>query len=937
MAKKRSLLNFLPKSLIRQKINFLANLLSSFKLKSYSRRNNRRAINSPSHILSSLKWTQIVSSLLKRTLNISPEFIRGRVIDINLKIYSQTKVRRWISRFLIALITLFLFLVTYPILATVPPINSVQNQTSNIAQSENLVQQGKTFYDAGQFAQAIKVLQQAADGFKAQGDELRLAMTLSNLSLAYQQLGQWEQAEDAIAQSLNLLQTEPNLDISPEKKQILAQTLEIRGRIQLSRGQAQAALDSWQQTADIYQQMSDEVGVIRSQINRATALQVLGLYLQAQKTLNQVKVSLQKQPDSPLKAQGLQNLGNVLRIVGQIQESRQVLEQSLAVAKASQSPKAIAEVLMALGNTVRTQQDTKAALEFYQQAANISPSASTRIQAQLHQLSLLIEDKQFKSASALRSPIQSQINSLPPSRTAVYARIYLAQSLMKLEDNKNLETAQILATALQQAKELGDKRATSFALGTLGGLYEQSQQSTEALDLTKQALFIAQANDAPELAYQWQWQMGRILKGQGNRSDAIAAYSEAVNNLQALRSDLVAINPDVQFSFREEVEPVYRQLVDLLLRSEPSEENLSQARNTIESLQLAELDNYFREACLAPLEEIDVVDKTAAIIYPIILEDRLEVILSLPGQNLRHYATKVRSLQVENLLEKLGQNIVLPYTSAKEIYPLSQELYSWLIEPAETFLKESKIETLVFVLDGSLRNLPMAVLHDGKQYLVEKYNVALTPGLKLFEPRPLTQRDLKALTAGLTQERFGFAPLEFVKRELTQINLEIPSEVLLDRDFTSTTIDNKFQSSPVPVVHFATHGQFSSQAEKTFILAWDEPINVTELDNLLQARNPRQDPLELLVLSACETAVGDERAALGLAGVAVRAGARSTLASLWLVSDESTSLLMSYFYQELKTGISKAEALRRAQQSLLQGKYQHPYFWAAFVLLGNWL
>jgi CHAT domain-containing protein len=922
MAKKRSLLNFLPKSLIRQKISFLANLLSSFKLKSCTLRNNRRGINSPSHILSPLKWTQICFSPLKRTLNISPELIRGRVIDLSLRTHSQAKVRRWISWFLIALITMFLCLVTSPTLATVPSINSIA--------TESLIQQGKTFYEAGQFDRAIKLLQQAADAFKASGERQQLAVTLSNLSLAYQQLGQWEQAENAIAQSLNLLPTEPT--------QILAQTLQVRGRLQLARGQAQAALDTWQQSADIYAQISDETGIVRSRINQAQALQVLGLYRQAQKTLTEVKPSLQKQPDSALKAEGFRNIGNVLRIVGELKESRQILQESLAVAQALQSQQAIADTLLSLGNTSRTQKEAKAALEFYQQAASVSPSATTRIQAQLHQLNLLLEAKQFKAAKALQTKILPQINNLPPSRTAIQARIYLAQNWMKLKGNKTPEIANFMATTVQKAENLGDKRLKSSTLGTLGKLYEQTQQLSEALNLTEQALFIAQAIDAPELAYQWQWQMGRILNRQGNRQNAIASYTEAINNLQSLRSDLVAINPDVQFSFREEVEPVYRQFVDLLLQAEPNQQDLSQARNTIELLQLAELDNYFREACLAPLEAIDVVDPKAAIIYPIILEDRLEVILSLPGQDLRHYTTKMRSRVIESHLEKLLQTLVLPYTSDKEIHSLSQEVYNWLIQPAEKILTKNAIETLVFVLDGSLRNLPMAALYDGKQYLIEKYNIALTPGLKLFEPKPLTRQQLNALAAGLSEQRFGFAPLQFVKRELAEIQSEIPSEILLDREFTSTTLNNKFQASPSPVVHIATHGQFSSQADNTFILAWDERINVTQLDRLLRARNPNKaEPLELLVLSACETAAGDERAALGLAGVAVRAGARSTLASLWLVSDESTALLMSHFYQELNTGVSKAEALRRAQQALLQGQYRHPYFWAAFVLLGNWL
>jgi CHAT domain-containing protein len=830
----------------------------------------------------------------------------------------------------------------------IPPILALNTsdrlQTSTVNET-TLVQQGKTLYESGQFAQAVEVLQKAADAFKAKGDELQLAMTLSNLALAYQQLGQWQQAQDAIEQSLKLLNSQ-NFDKNPEKKQILAQTLDVRGRLQLALGQAQAALETWQQTASLYGEVGDEVGATRSRINQATALQVLGLYRQAQKTLNLVTQSLQAQPNTALKAEALRSLGNVFRVVGELEKSRQVLEQSLAVAKASRSPLAIAEALISLGNTTRARQERKAALDFYQQAAQTSPNANTRLQVQLHQLSLLLEDGQIEAAREMRSQIQPQIARLSPSRTAIDARIYFAQSLTKLNQQDKAiapaETAQILATAVKQAQNLGDRRSTSAALGNLGKLYENSQQWKDAIALTEQALFLAQTIEAPDLAYQWQWQMGRILKQQGDRTRALAAYTEAVNNLQLLRSDLVAINSDVQFSFREEVEPVYRQLVDLLLQSqetsETNQDNLVLARNTIESLQLAELDNYFREACLAPLEEVDYVDKKAAIIYPIILDDRLEVILSLPGQKLRHYATKISPTAIESLLQKLQQTIVAPYTSEQEIYPLSQQVYNWLIKPAEAELEKSAIATLVFVLDGSFRNIPMAALHDGKQYLIEKYNVALSPGLKLVEPKPLTQRQLKALTAGLTEERFGFGALEFVKLEILEIQAKIPTETLLNRDFTRTTLDNKFQSAPVPVVHIATHGQFSSQADKTFILAWDEPINVTQLDSLLRDRNPnRSDPLELLVLSACETAVGDERAALGLAGVAVRAGARSTLASLWLVGDESTAALMSHFYQELKTGVSKAEALRRAQKVLLQGEFKHPYFWAAFVLLGNWL
>jgi CHAT domain-containing protein len=413
---------------------------------------------------------------------------------------------------------------------------------------------------------------------------------------------------------------------------------------------------------------------------------------------------------------------------------------------------------------------------------------------------------------------------------------------------------------------------------------------------------------------------------------------------------LVAINPDVQFSFREEVEPIYRQLVDLLLQSgdasEPSQQNLIKARSVIESLQLAELDNFFRVACLQgkPVlidQVIDQDDPTAAVIYPIILPDRLEVILKLPKLPLRHYQTTVTQNDVEQTLETLRARLISPVLRKQQEQLLSKQVYDWLIRPAEDALTQSQVKTLVFVLDGSLRNIPMAALYDGQQYLIQNYSIALTPGLQLLAPKSLERgRQLKTLMAGLTEARGGFSALANVALEVEQIESEVPSKVLLNQEFTNLSFQNEIKSLPFPVVHLATHGQFSSKAEETFILTWDGPLNVKELDSLLRVRDQGQkNAIELLVLSACQTATGDKRAALGLAGVAMRAGARSTIASLWSVDDESTAVLMSQFYQELvRTTGSKAEALRQAQLTLLKNpRFQRPRNWAPFVLIGNWL
>jgi CHAT domain-containing protein len=243
----------------------------------------------------------------------------------------------------------------------------------------------------------------------------------------------------------------------------------------------------------------------------------------------------------------------------------------------------------------------------------------------------------------------------------------------------------------------------------------------------------------------------------------------------------------------------------------------------------------------------------------------------------------------------------------------------------------------------------MSVLHDGKQYLVEKYALALTPGLQLLDPKPLTAIQLDAITGGISKVRPDFAPhqnfgdLPKVAEELQTISkIGLTKSSLLNDQFTKQALKQNITASGSPIVHLATHAKFSSKAEDTFILSWDGQINIKELDDLLRDDTfNRKNDIELLVLSACETASGDPRATLGLAGVAVQAGARSTLATLWSVVDESTAQIMGEFYRQLQksdtTKANKAEILRQAQLTLIKDqKFNHPHFWSPFILVGNW-
>jgi CHAT domain-containing protein len=605
-----------------------------------------------------------------------------------------------------------------------------------------------------------------------------------------------------------------------------------------------------------------------------------------------------------------------------------------------------------------------------------------------------------QDAQALQNQILPSLATLTPSRAAIYAQINFANSLMQSAQINNVEP--LLKNALQQSRTLQDRRAETYALGYLGKLYHKQGQLNQATKLTQQALMLAQeqniSGDAREITYLWQSQLGSLLRKQGDIKGAIAAYTAAFNTLQSLRSDLNANNQDVQFDFLQEVKPVYLELADLLLKSNLSDNELSAlivsnptikqekpetkksqkrlefARQVIESLQLAELDNFFQDPCSETANvalQIDNIDANAAVIYPIVLPDRLEVILSVSGKPLQEVVIPISEQEVNETLDRLYDNLdnVSINNSARNILstsnpnpkelkenlqtllPIFGEVYEWLIKPFQAQLDPKQIKSLVFVLNGRLQRVPIAALYDGQNYLIEKYSLALAPSLQLLAPKPLEKKELKVLAAGVSEEMKVqgefFAALVNVPKELDQIKQTFPaSQKLLNQEFTVKTIQKQLKSN-FPVIHLATHGLFSSNPLKNFIITGDgKSISIKELSALL--REPGT-AIELLVLSACETATGDERAVLGLAGMAVRSGARSTLATLWPVGDASTAKFMGEFYQDLKKpGGKQADALKNAQLSLLeslklnppfqelQNLPPHPYYWAPYVLVGNW-
>jgi len=843
------------------------------------------------------------------------------------------------------------------VLAKGAPPQTILTTTS----AKELEAQGKYFYSLSQFKQALDLWQQAAQIYQKSKDYSSQARLLSNIALAHSQLNNWTEGDAEINASLELLNQNSNTT-SKEYISSLAQIYNNQGILQLNQGRTEEAIATWSQAKVNYAESGNELGVIRASINQANAFKQLGFYRRALKTLTEVEKRLIQQPDSVIKATGLRSYGDILRLVGQQKKSREVLEQSQKLTQLLKASLEEIKSLIALGNSYKSA-NPKQAFKLYQQASNICSQelncshTDLPLQINLAQLNLSISSKSWYQASKLIPMLQAEFDNLPNSRSTIDRKINFAHNLVKLKHSstfKRRQTEKIpdlatieqyLTNTLEQAKFLEYKRAQSYILGLQGQIKEESQDWKNARNYTQKALLLGQNLNAPEVIYLWQWQLGRINQALGDRPKAIAHYSRAVELLKSLSQDLAAIDPDVQYSFSTSVEPVYRGLVSLLLEAESGEEisqaNLKGGREVIESLQLAELNNFFREACLDAQEvDIERIDRQAAVIYPIILQDRLEVIVSLPNQPLKHYITNIAQDKLEKTIAQFRHNIVV--RSRRNFYPPAQKLYQILIAPVLQDLTESQIKTLVFVPDGAFRNIPLGALYDGQKFLIEDYSIALTPGLQLLNPKPLEQVQLTTIAAGLTKRRQGFSALDHVNTELKQIGNKINSVTLLNKNFTAEALQDEIKYSNHPIVHIATHGQFSSSLEDTFLLAWDERININELDSILQTRNPNQDQaIELLVLSACETASGDKWAALGLAGIAVRAGARSTLATLWSVNDRATSEMMSDFYHELvDKKLPKAEAVRQAQLSLIHDSnswHKHPFYWAPYVLLGNWL
>ncbi len=838
-------------------------------------------------------------------------------------------------------------------------------QTTDVNQGVN---EGIEQYKRENYTEAIKIWQEI---LYASLNSQEKQIVLENIARAYQKLGQTKKALESWSKVAEYAKND-------ESKVKLGQILTEQAQLYLNLGQPQTAIALLCQSTNektcqlntalaIARNNQDLPGEVAALGTLAEAFRLSGKYDQSIRTL---ETALSLSP-SLYQASLKQSLGNALTARGQLWKIRAESDQEQGIFQSDAfKTNAIADYQQAEIN--------------FRSSLQLTEDPLNKLENLLNLIRLSYYSQKFQLISTEKSEIDLQkalnlLESVPPTATTVYASIDLAtlpdfslpleNPLAQCPSKWQLSVTKrqdILKNALNISKTLNNPRSESFALGALGHFYECQEDLKTALTITQQAILVAnQSLSAQDSLYLWEWQKGRILNTQGLVKGAINAYQDAYNTLETIRSELLTAERDVQFDFRDSIEPIYRQLTELQLELTDStdlspqerKQYLAQALTVTDSLRLAELQNYLGNDCFlridSPISKSLSSLTDTATINLLIFADKTAIILTLPDENSRIHWIQQNRANILAILRQFRQQLQEGQLALGDYdITLSKQLYEWIIQPFASDLTENNIKTLIFIKDSLFRTIPMAALHDGKQFLIEKYAIATTPSLALTAIEESTFSKNKALILGVTEESKIdgqiFPALSNISLEIATVSQQFPNhQPLINAQFNANTLAEALDNADYPIIHIATHAQFGAIADDTFLVAGNNAkITINNLELILNRLREGSDTVELLTLTACETAEGNERSALGLAGVAIQAGVKSAIASLWSVSDESTLQLVSAFYENLvNSGVSKAEALRQAQIKLIQAKqypeinnqYNNPFYWAAFTLIGNWL
>jgi CHAT domain-containing protein/tetratricopeptide (TPR) repeat protein len=837
----------------------------------------------------------------------------------------------------------------------------------------------------GEHIQAIEVLQQALKIQTEVGDRQGQVYSLSNLGTAHLVLGQYAEAIAAFQQALPITQTLK--DTAGEGFAVFS-----LGRAYQHLGQYPQAREFLQQALEIQQQLQNPAGEAQILTEIGAINLLTAQYPQAIEVYQQSAKLQQQLGDHSGEAHALSALGTTYRLLGQLEEAIAFHEQALALYRdrsdsATQQPaQQLSEIgtLMELANIKVLQTHYSEAIEFYQQALTFA--RSTQLQAQ------------FPGESRRKEGYILQGMGVVYGIQAQYS-----------------QASEFLQQALTIAQEMKNRSNEAQTLENLANIYRASANYSQASESYHQVLMIQQelgdrAGEGITLN-----NLGLLLEELQQPELAIVALKQSVNVREAIRQDLRVLPQQLQQSYTATISETYRSLADLLFQ----QDRVLEAQQVLDLLKVQELEEYLQNVrgnehlvgiTLLPAEQqiltlytratqthtsfetfiqqpeltaqitqlkvnareqtftLDQLTslqdnlkqvKDAVLLYPLVLKDRVEIVLIRPDAPPVRHTIAVDEPTFKQAIADFREQISNPRQRKSAA---AQQLYIWLIQPFETELKAAK--TIFYAADGQLRYVPLGALYDGQRWLIERFNINYITSASLtdFSAAPVTDRPLRVLAGGFSQgqvkfnvgdQTFQFSGLPNAATEIENIAARIPETTeLLNQQFSrAATLP---QMDQYTIVHFATHAEFVVGApEDSFILLGNgDRVSLREIESW------QLPHVDLVVLSACKTAVGGKlgngEEILGLGYQMQRTGARATIASLWSVDDGGTQVLMNAFYAALTTlrrsGLTKAEALRTAQIALITGNFEdlgiqasadladflsRPYYWAPFILIGN--
>lgn len=828
------------------------------------------------------------------------------------------------------------------------------------------------------FRKAVSYFEPALSLYQALEDQQGQADVLMNLGIVYGSLSDFREAIPYYEQALPLYQ-------ALEDRRGQANVLNHLGLIYRSLSDYRGAIAYYDQALPLFQALQDQRGQANVLNHLAIAYRGLSDYREAIAYYEQALPLFQALEDRRGEASVLTNLGVAYLKLSDYQGAIAYYEQALPLFQVLEDRQGQASVLTNLGSFYGSLSDYQGALAYYEEALSLFQS---------------LEDRQGE-ADALMG----------------LGSIYLS-----LSDLRRATTFYEQALPLYQAIENRQGQATT--LDSLGNAYALLRDFRGAITYYEQALPLFQTIEDRSGESKLLRNFGSLLAAQGQPELAIAFYKASVNLRESIRADLQELPETLQASYTESISEGYRELVRLLLE----QDRVLEAQQVLELLRVQEIDEYLRdlrgndqtaqgldlweserqllalymemveagqgfEAFLnrpevqaftqqlqrnargqnlnpetlarlqANLQQLD----NAVLLYPLILDDRLELVLVTPD-GLERQTVPIDRVQLNQLIADFRTDI----TGRKpEVEQSAQRLYDLLIRPLAPYLGET--QTILYAADGQLRYIPLAALHDGEQWLAQRFNINLITAASLTDWGRSQTTDLSVLAGAFSEgyyqvvagdRTFNYRGLEYAGLEVERIAADIPAtKAYFNQDFSRVAVES--QLGDHSIVHFATHAEFVVGAPHESFILFGNGDRVT-LPDIAQWSLPGVD---LVVLSACQTAVSGElgqgEEILGFGYQIQRTGARAAIASLWPVNDGSTQVLMNALYAALRDDYSPTAALRLAQQALIEGNssvlgvdirtefdlvtagspspngesttLSHPYYWAPFILIGNGL